>query len=227
MAFFWYTVVIPVLSANIIIGHEVVRLPVAHCELNPIEMAWSQVKGHVKRNNKRYINIVMDIVIVWHLFRFTLTEVKELVYQGFEAVTSERWQSLIKHVQEEVEDHYWEQDGLHEELLERFLIHVSSDSSDSEDGDGGDGGINDSSTTSNSESESSSEPTSSDVRLFDIYNTSVTTCMLFSRSHRMAGIELCKVHEKKQQMKCKCMHFQSYCYFIMLAEGEHTRHCVY
>ena len=150
MAFFWYTVVIPVLSANIIIGHEVVRLPVAHCELNPIEMAWSQVKGHVKRNNKRYINIVMDIVIVWHLFRFTLTEVKELVYQGFEAVTSERWQSLIKHVQEEVEDHYWEQDGLHEELLERFLIHVSSDSSDSEDGDGGDGGINDSSTTSNS-----------------------------------------------------------------------------
>ena len=147
---------IPVLSANVIIGHEVVRLPVAHCELNPIEMAWSQVKGHVKQNNKRYINIVMDIVIVWHLLRFTLTEVKELVYQGFEAVTSERWQSLIKHVQEEVEDHYWEQDGLHEEFLERFLIHISSDSSD--------GSINDSSTTSNSESESSCELTSSDVR---------------------------------------------------------------
>ena len=152
------------------LGHEVV----AHCELNPIEMAWSQVKGHVKRNNKRYINIVMDIVIVWYLFRFTLTEVKELAYQGFEAVTSERWQSLIKHVQEEVDDHYWEQDGLHEELLECFLIHVSSDSSDS------DGGINDSSTTSNSESESASEPTSSDdVRLFDIYNTSVTTCTVY------------------------------------------------
>ena len=38
----------------IIIGHEVVRLPVAHCELNPIEMAWSQVKGHVKENNRKY-----------------------------------------------------------------------------------------------------------------------------------------------------------------------------
>ena len=38
----------------IILGHEVVRLPVAHCELNPIEMAWSQVKGHVKDNNKKY-----------------------------------------------------------------------------------------------------------------------------------------------------------------------------
>jgi len=57
----------------------------------------------------------MDIVIAWYLFRFT-TKVKELVYQEFEAVTPKRWQSLIKHVQEKVEDHYWEQDGLHEEL---------------------------------------------------------------------------------------------------------------
>ena len=36
------------------VGHEVVRLPVAHCELNPIEMPWSQVKGYVKDNNKKY-----------------------------------------------------------------------------------------------------------------------------------------------------------------------------
>ena len=41
---------VPVLSANIIIGHEVVRLPVAHCELNPIEMA--QVKRHVSRTTR-------------------------------------------------------------------------------------------------------------------------------------------------------------------------------
>ena len=25
-------------------GHEVLRLPPYHCELNPIELAWSQVK---------------------------------------------------------------------------------------------------------------------------------------------------------------------------------------
>ena len=31
-----------------------VRLPVAHCELNPIEKAWSQVKGYVKESNKKY-----------------------------------------------------------------------------------------------------------------------------------------------------------------------------
>ena len=33
---------------TMMIGHEVVQLPVAHCELNPIEMIWSQVKGHVR-----------------------------------------------------------------------------------------------------------------------------------------------------------------------------------
>ena len=41
----------------IILGHEVVRLPVAHCELNPIDMVWSQVKGHVKENNRKYAAI--------------------------------------------------------------------------------------------------------------------------------------------------------------------------
>lgn len=40
-----------------------VRLPVAHCELNPIEMAWSQVKGHVKENNKKYKVIVKSVVV--------------------------------------------------------------------------------------------------------------------------------------------------------------------
>ena len=38
-----------------IVGHEVVRLPVAHCKLNPIEMAWSQVKGYVKDKARRLL----------------------------------------------------------------------------------------------------------------------------------------------------------------------------
>ena len=60
-------------------GHEVVRLPVAHCTLNPIEMAWAQVKGHIKANNRA----------------FTLTEVECLAWEGFEVVTQERWASLV------------------------------------------------------------------------------------------------------------------------------------
>ena len=35
-----------------------VRLPVAHCELNSIEMAWAQVKGYVKEHNKKLDNFI-------------------------------------------------------------------------------------------------------------------------------------------------------------------------
>ena len=47
-------------------GHEVVRLPPYHCELNPIEMAWAQVKGYIRVHNTK----------------FTLTHVKE-TFAGF------------------------------------------------------------------------------------------------------------------------------------------------
>ena len=46
-------------------GHEVIRLPPYHCELNPIELCWSQVKGHIKRYNQK----------------FTLSTVKDLTYE--------------------------------------------------------------------------------------------------------------------------------------------------
>ena len=36
----------------ILAGHEVVRLPVAHCKLNSIELSWSRVKHHVETENK-------------------------------------------------------------------------------------------------------------------------------------------------------------------------------
>ena len=77
-------------------GHEVVRLPVAHCTLNPIELAWGQVKGHIKANTSK----------------FTLNEVKILAKEGFEVVTKERWADLVKHVRDKVEDRYWQNDNL-------------------------------------------------------------------------------------------------------------------
>ena len=71
------------------VGHEVVRLPPYHCELNPIELAWSQVKHYIK-NNKL----------------FTLTAVKELTYGGIDQVGVMEWKKLIEHVQSKFEDKY-------------------------------------------------------------------------------------------------------------------------
>ena len=77
-------------------GHEVLRLPVAHCELNPIEMAWAQIKEYVRWNNQK----------------FTLAQVERLIQEGFSCVTPELWTMLISHVERKVKDHYWEWDGL-------------------------------------------------------------------------------------------------------------------
>ena len=35
-------------------GHEVLRTLVRHCELNPIELIWAQVKGFVAKNNTTF-----------------------------------------------------------------------------------------------------------------------------------------------------------------------------
>ena len=59
------------------------------------------------------------------------------MYEGFEIVTPQRWQSLITDVKEKVEDHYWDTDGLNEELLEPFIIDIISDTSDDDISDGG------------------------------------------------------------------------------------------
>ena len=97
-------------------GHEVVRLPVAHCTLNPIELAWAQVKGHIKSNTKE----------------FNLTEVEWLAWEGFATVTADRWKKLVVHVREKVEDHYWSCDGLYEQYTSHFIIQLGGES-DSDD----------------------------------------------------------------------------------------------
>ena len=97
-------------------GHEVVRLPPYHCELNPIEMAWAQVKGFIRVHNTK----------------FTLTHVKQLTFDGFAHVGSEEWEKLVQHVQNKVEDKFWEEDALQESYIEEFIIQVSdSDREDS------------------------------------------------------------------------------------------------
>ena len=110
-------------------GHEVVRLPPYHCELNPIELAWSQVKRFIKENNQL----------------FTLTAVKELTYRGFDQVGPANWKKLVEHVQRAFEDKYWRDGDLQEEYIDEFIIGVggsddessseSSESSDEGDGD--------------------------------------------------------------------------------------------
>jgi len=35
-------------------GHEVIRLPPYHCQYNPIELIWAQVKGEIANKNNSF-----------------------------------------------------------------------------------------------------------------------------------------------------------------------------
>ena len=61
---------IPVYKTDVVAlshGHFVLRTPVRHCELNPIELIWANVKSYVGRNNTT----------------FKLSDVRNLVYEAF------------------------------------------------------------------------------------------------------------------------------------------------
>ena len=97
-------------------GHTVLRLPVAHCELNPIELVWAQVKDFARKRNKT----------------FRLADVEKLVPAAFEEVTPEHWKRCCEHAIKE-EERFWRTDGLQEEAIYQFLIDLGVDDSDDDD----------------------------------------------------------------------------------------------
>ena len=101
-------------------GHEVVRLPVGHCELNPIELAWANVKEYIRKHNKQ--------------FTCTKSETEMLTPTGIRETSADLWKKYVQHCKE-VEDNYGEKDGLIEETVEEFTTQFGTDSDDDDDSD--------------------------------------------------------------------------------------------
>ncbi|KAH9640930.1 hypothetical protein HF086_015625 [Spodoptera exigua] len=96
-------------------GHEVLRLPPYHCDLNAIELIWSLAKRKVASKN-----LGLDAA-----------EFERIIKDSFESITSEEWKKMTDHVIH-VENKYKERDRITENNLESFIINVgNSDSSDS------------------------------------------------------------------------------------------------
>jgi len=64
-------------------GHEVVRLPPYHCQYNPIEMIWAQVKGQVATKNTT----------------FKMADVENLMHEAIDAVTKEEVVNCVRHTE--------------------------------------------------------------------------------------------------------------------------------
>ena len=79
------------------------RLPVAHCELNPIELAWASVKGYVAKHNKT----------------FTFKEIQQLTPEGIQHTTTEMWRAFCRHMVD-IENEYFDKDGILEDAVEEM-----------------------------------------------------------------------------------------------------------
>ena len=62
--------------------------------------------------------------------KFILKEVEKLVYEGISIRAPMTWKKRIRHNRNKVEDHYWDEDGLHELMIEALIIDVGKRSED-------------------------------------------------------------------------------------------------
>lgn len=96
-------------------GHKVLRLPPYHCELNPIELVWAQVKGFVASHNKS----------------FKMAEIKTLLSTAISNVDAEKWHRCVQHVEQVFEPQMWEMDVFSEGAVESLIINLDEGSSSS------------------------------------------------------------------------------------------------
>jgi len=95
-------------------GHEVVRLPPYHCQYNPIEMVWAQVKGEVAQKNTT----------------FKIIDIKKLLEDAVRNVSIDDWKRCVNHA-ERLQEEDFIKEGLRDEIMKQFIINLE-DESDSE-----------------------------------------------------------------------------------------------
>ena len=95
-------------------GHEVVRLPPAHPELNAIEQVWGCMKRYVRST----------------LRRFTRADLQARLEEAKLCATEEVWAGAVRRSQE-FEAEYWSADNIHE-TVDPVIISLASDDEDEE-----------------------------------------------------------------------------------------------
>lgn len=96
-------------------GHEVLRLPPYHCDLNPIEYIWNLVKQRVADKNVTQSE----------------REIENLTKKAIKSITVADWKKEINHI-ERLEKEYWDKDRLQEIEEREFIISLGGEESSSE-----------------------------------------------------------------------------------------------
>lgn len=118
---------------------KVLWLPVAHCEFNPIELVWANVKGFVATNNNGK----------------NLNDMLSLTRQALVSIPDDLWKNCIRHAMK-YEDTMWERDHIIDNVIDGTISSVVIPLHD-----------NDTSSSDESESEDDSSSSSDSLNIFD------------------------------------------------------------
>ena len=94
-------------------GHEILRLPPYHCELNAIELIWADEKNYVARENKE----------------LTLNHVEELFRKRRAEISSTICKNCVEHVKH-VQESYWKTDRIVDAKLDKLEIALDVNDND-------------------------------------------------------------------------------------------------
>lgn len=96
-------------------GHEVVRLPPYHCDLNPIEYIWNLVKQRVADKNIDQSERLIE----------------KLTREAIQSISVADWKKEVNHVQR-LEEEYWVKDRLQEHRGRELIISLGGEETSSE-----------------------------------------------------------------------------------------------
>jgi len=94
-------------------GHEVLRLPQYHCQLNPIELIWADLKRFIENNNNNN--------------QHSINFIETLIHNSIKNINSDKWKACIEHTSK-IEEDYWKSDGIVDNMTEELIIDFNSDS---------------------------------------------------------------------------------------------------
>ncbi len=98
---------------------KILRLPIGHCELNPIELIWAQLKRKIATENRT----------------FRINDVRQLAEMVAAEIPNENWDKCIAHARK-VEREYWDKDGLMDEIeVQPVTIDLDDDDEDDDESD--------------------------------------------------------------------------------------------
>jgi transposase len=97
-------------------GHDIIRLPPYHPDLNPIEMIWSQVKQYIAKQNHNG----------------SIKKIAELCKQKMESMGNSEWGAVCANVKK-LETEMWKNESYMDIEMDKLIVTYGEDTTDDRD----------------------------------------------------------------------------------------------